>query len=379
MARRPAATDGLLALIFGAAMQIEVSFVDAPTADLFVARAALLVLAVALAFRRLAPVLCMAVGIVVTIVLERLDQNVDENLVATFFATLILAYSVGAHAEGRRLCGGHRRAGRRLPRRDAARSASGRGRATCCSWPRSSSPARCCSAGWCARGSSSTRRCRRRPRRSSRIAAARAARRRSPASASGSRRELHHVVSESARRDGRPGGHGGGALSRAARRRRDGVRGGRGRPAARRSARSAACSASCAARTRSSRWRPSRRSPTSRTSSPGCTRPVWRSSSTSRASARRCPAGVDLHRLPVGPGGARRRAGGAGSRRAAVRVRYAATARARGHRRRRVAPAATAAARHARRVALYGGDLGPGASGAPATRCARRLPLEPVA
>ena len=51
MARRPAATDGLLALIFGAAMQVEVSFVDAPRADLFAARAALLVLAVALAFR----------------------------------------------------------------------------------------------------------------------------------------------------------------------------------------------------------------------------------------------------------------------------------------------------------------------------------------
>ena len=106
MARRPAATDGLLALVFGAAMQIEVSFVDAPTADLLAARAALLVLAVALAFRRIAPVICMAVGIVVTIVLERLDPNVDENLVATFFATLILAYSVGAHAEGRRLWAG---------------------------------------------------------------------------------------------------------------------------------------------------------------------------------------------------------------------------------------------------------------------------------
>jgi signal transduction histidine kinase len=106
MARRPAATDGLLALIFGAAMQVEVSFVDAPTADLLAARASLLVLAVALAFRRIAPVICMAVGIVVTIVLERLDQNVDENLVATFFATLILAYSIGAHAEGRRLWAG---------------------------------------------------------------------------------------------------------------------------------------------------------------------------------------------------------------------------------------------------------------------------------
>ena len=50
--------------------------------------------------------ICMAVGIVVTIVLERLDHDVDENLVATFFATLILAYSVGAHAEGRRLWAG---------------------------------------------------------------------------------------------------------------------------------------------------------------------------------------------------------------------------------------------------------------------------------
>ena len=106
MARRPAASDGLLALILGVAMQVEVSFVDAPSGDVLAARGGLLVLAVAIAFRRIAPVLCVAVGIVVLIVLERLDQAIDENLVITFFATLILAYSVGAHAEGRRLWAG---------------------------------------------------------------------------------------------------------------------------------------------------------------------------------------------------------------------------------------------------------------------------------
>ena len=106
MARRPAVSDGLLALVLGVGMQVEVSFADAPSGDIWVARAALLALAVALAFRRIAPVICIAVGIGVIIVLERLDPGVDEDLVVTFFATLILSYSVGAHAEGRRLWAG---------------------------------------------------------------------------------------------------------------------------------------------------------------------------------------------------------------------------------------------------------------------------------
>jgi signal transduction histidine kinase len=106
MARRPAATDVLFALVLGTAMQSELSFVDAPSGDLIAARASVLALAVALAFRRVAPVIGAAVGVTVITVLERLDPAVDEDLVFTFFATLTLCYSVGAHAEGRRLWAG---------------------------------------------------------------------------------------------------------------------------------------------------------------------------------------------------------------------------------------------------------------------------------
>ena len=106
MGRRPAASDWLLALVFGAVMQIEVSFSDAPGGDVLVARAALLTQAVALAFRRQAPVICAAVGVGVAIVLERLHPAVEEDLVATFFATLTLCYSVGAYTERRQLWAG---------------------------------------------------------------------------------------------------------------------------------------------------------------------------------------------------------------------------------------------------------------------------------
>jgi signal transduction histidine kinase len=49
MARRPAALDALLALALGLEMQVELFFVDAPRADLLIARAALLALAGAIA------------------------------------------------------------------------------------------------------------------------------------------------------------------------------------------------------------------------------------------------------------------------------------------------------------------------------------------
>ena len=106
MARRPAATDALLALALGVEMQVELLFVDAPRDDLLVARAALLGLSLALAVRSRAPELAAAVALIVLTVLERLNAGVDENLVGPFFATLLIAYSVGAHAEGRRLVAG---------------------------------------------------------------------------------------------------------------------------------------------------------------------------------------------------------------------------------------------------------------------------------
>ena len=106
MARRPAALDAALALVLGLEMQVEMFFVDAPRGDLLIARAALLALAGALAVRRRAPVIAVAVAFAVLTVLERLGGPVDANLVGPFFATLILCYSLGAHAEGRQFHAG---------------------------------------------------------------------------------------------------------------------------------------------------------------------------------------------------------------------------------------------------------------------------------
>src|SRR4051794_6782194 len=101
MARRPPAADVLLALALGAEMQIELLFVDAPERDLLIAHAAVLGLAIAVLFRRRAPVVAAAAAIAVLIVLERLQPNVDENLVGPFFAVLLISFSVGAYTDGR--------------------------------------------------------------------------------------------------------------------------------------------------------------------------------------------------------------------------------------------------------------------------------------
>jgi signal transduction histidine kinase len=106
MARRPAATDALIALALGVEMQVELLFVDAPRDDVLIARAALLALTVAVALRRRAPVVAALIGANPFTVLERLNADVDQNLVGPFFAALLIVYSVGRYTDGRRLLAG---------------------------------------------------------------------------------------------------------------------------------------------------------------------------------------------------------------------------------------------------------------------------------
>ena len=106
MARRPAALHVALALVLGLEMQVELFFVDAPRADLLLARAGLLIMAAAVAVSWRTPLLAAAVTIGVVTVIERLDSRVDESLVGPFFAALVVAYSIGAYTERRRLVGG---------------------------------------------------------------------------------------------------------------------------------------------------------------------------------------------------------------------------------------------------------------------------------
>jgi signal transduction histidine kinase len=103
MARRPVATDVLIALVLGVEMQVELLFVDAPRRDVLIARAALLGLAGGLLVRRRAPVLAAALALGGITLLQSRGRAVTDDLAGPFFALLFVAYSIGAHAEGRQL------------------------------------------------------------------------------------------------------------------------------------------------------------------------------------------------------------------------------------------------------------------------------------
>jgi signal transduction histidine kinase len=104
--RRRWHADLLLALAFGVELQVELSLVDAPAGDLLIGRALMLGLAAALALRRRAPLGAAALTIAVMCGLELISQDVSENLVAPFFAVLIVAYSLGANTDGAALAAG---------------------------------------------------------------------------------------------------------------------------------------------------------------------------------------------------------------------------------------------------------------------------------
>src|SRR5262245_26354920 len=101
MARRPLSSDVLIALGAGVEMQVELLFVNAPRSDVLIARAAFVVLAVAVFLRRRAPVVAAALAIATIGVVGALGEAVNNDLVGPFFAMLFVSYSIGAHAEGR--------------------------------------------------------------------------------------------------------------------------------------------------------------------------------------------------------------------------------------------------------------------------------------
>src|SRR5690349_2129838 len=103
MARRPAATDVLIALGVAVEMPVELLFVDGSRRDLVIARAAVLGLAAALLFRRRLPVLAVGLAIGSVAALESRGDRLSGNLIAPFFVLLFISYSAGAHTHGREL------------------------------------------------------------------------------------------------------------------------------------------------------------------------------------------------------------------------------------------------------------------------------------
>jgi signal transduction histidine kinase len=112
MARAPAAAsdaarsrrraDLLFALAAGVALQVELLFIDGSAGELLATRAGGLLLAVAIALRRLAPIVAVALTVVAFVGIEQLGTS-DEGLGGPFFALLIMTYSLGANTHGRRL------------------------------------------------------------------------------------------------------------------------------------------------------------------------------------------------------------------------------------------------------------------------------------
>jgi signal transduction histidine kinase len=99
-------TDVLLAAAAGIEMQLELLLADGPERELLAARGLVLVLALALALRRWAPLVAVALTSGVFVAMERLPNGVADDLVVSFFALLFIAYSVGAHTDGPRLAFG---------------------------------------------------------------------------------------------------------------------------------------------------------------------------------------------------------------------------------------------------------------------------------
>jgi signal transduction histidine kinase len=100
--RSPARADLLLALAAGVALQVELFFADGSAGELLVARADMLLLAVAIGLRRRAPIAAVALAGVAFVTIEQFSIS-DEGLAGPFFALLIITYSLGANTHGRRL------------------------------------------------------------------------------------------------------------------------------------------------------------------------------------------------------------------------------------------------------------------------------------
>jgi signal transduction histidine kinase len=100
--RPPARADLLLALAAGIALQIELSFAGGSAGELLVTRAGAVLLAVAIALRRGAPIAAVAATAVAFVTIEQLGTS-DEGLAGPFFALLIVTYSLGANTHGREL------------------------------------------------------------------------------------------------------------------------------------------------------------------------------------------------------------------------------------------------------------------------------------
>jgi signal transduction histidine kinase len=103
----PQRADVLLALAFLVESQMEVLLlVGNDAANAPVAALAMVPIAAGLALRRRAPLAATALVVAGFMTLQPLGREVNDNVYSMFFAVLLILFSLGAHAEGRRLWAG---------------------------------------------------------------------------------------------------------------------------------------------------------------------------------------------------------------------------------------------------------------------------------
>jgi hypothetical protein len=99
--------DALLAVATGVELQIELLFADGARGELLAARGLMLVLAVAIALRRRAPLVAVGLAMAVFLCVEPLlPDGVADELAVSFVALLLISYSLGSSTDGRRLAAG---------------------------------------------------------------------------------------------------------------------------------------------------------------------------------------------------------------------------------------------------------------------------------
>jgi signal transduction histidine kinase len=100
-------SDAILGVAAGIEMQVEVLLLaHGSSGQLLLLRALTLLLAVAVALHRRAPLVAVALAAVVFASVESLPNSVTDELIVPFFALLLIAYGLGANSEGWRLLAG---------------------------------------------------------------------------------------------------------------------------------------------------------------------------------------------------------------------------------------------------------------------------------
>jgi signal transduction histidine kinase len=99
----PVKADALLAVAFLVECNIELTFIEASSADVAAARGLVLAMAVGVALRRRASLFAAGLVFAALTAMQQLGGDAQSSVVGPYFAAFIASYSIGANLAGRRL------------------------------------------------------------------------------------------------------------------------------------------------------------------------------------------------------------------------------------------------------------------------------------